>query len=159
MNSKFILLVPLSVFLTAIFLFSPQNFAHAQDGGCFNAAGGPIDCPPTEEEQQEQEQEQEPTSTSIPILPTSTFTSTPTNTPTLTPTFTPSATPTPTATEIPDTATPTITPTSTSTPTQTPIPVAQSVLPGAGIGTLILFLIVGLLLPAIQKIRVARRGY
>jgi hypothetical protein len=152
MNSKFILLVIASGIIASVFLFAPNKFVHAQDGGCFDAAGGSVPCPPTEEKQG-----QEPTRTSIPILPTSTFTSTPTNTPTLLPTSTPSATPS--ATEIPDTATPTITPTSTSTPTPTPIPVAQSVLPGAGIGALILFLIVGLLLPAIQKIRVARRGY
>lgn len=152
MNSKFILLVTVSTFLAATFLFCPQDFAHAQDGGCFDAAGGSIPCPSTEEKQ-----EQEPTRTNIPILPTSTFTSIPTNTLTHTPSPTSSATPT--TTTIPDTATPTMTPTSTNTPTPTPVPVVQSVLPGAGIGALVLFLIVGLLLPAIQKIRVAKRGY
>lgn len=45
------------------------------------------------------------------------------------------------------------------TPSPTPIPPANIVLPGAGIGALILFLIVGLLFPIIQKIRVKNRGY
>ena len=60
MNSKFILLVTGSAFLAAIFLFSPRNFVHAQDGGCFDASGGSIPCPSTEEKQeQEQEHDQE----------------------------------------------------------------------------------------------------
>ncbi|MFN8382352.1 MAG: hypothetical protein U0V02_10450 [Anaerolineales bacterium] len=149
---KYFLLVLTSGILAVVFLCLPQNFVRAQDGGCFDATGGSIPCPATEEKQ-----EQEPTSTNVPVLRTSTFTTTPTNTPTLTPTFMPSTTPS--STEIPNTATPTNTPISTNTPTPTPIPVAQSVLPGAGIGALILFLIVGILLPAVQKIRVARRGY
>ncbi|MBE0672820.1 MAG: hypothetical protein IH588_19760 [Anaerolineales bacterium] len=148
---KSVLLVTTSGILAAIFLFSPRLSVHAQDGCGFNADGSVIPCPPTEERQEDQK------NTPVFIPPTSTFTSTPTNTPTSTPS--PTSSPTPTSTEIPDTATPTITPTLTSTPTPTPIPVAQSALPGAGIGALILFLIVGFLLPAIQKIRTARRGY
>jgi hypothetical protein len=153
MKLKYFLLVATSGIIASVFLFAPNKFVHAQGGGCFDVAGNPITCPATEPGKAR------PTRTSTPIPPTLTFTATLTSTPTntSTSTFTPSATPS--ATEIPDTATPTITPTSTSTPTPTPIPVAQSVLPGAGIGALILFLIVGLLLPAIQKIRVARRGY
>ena len=155
MNSKFILLVIASGILASVFLFSPNKFVHAQDDCGIDAAGAPIPCPTEKPER---------THTPSPVIiitytfiPTSTTTSTPTNTPSVTPTTTSSATPT--ATEIPNTATPSITPTSTNTPTPTPIPVSQSVLPGAGIGALILLLIVGLLLPAIQKIRVARRGY
>jgi hypothetical protein len=142
------LLVILLAATLALFLFvtgTPHHTAFAQCGG---PAGGP--CPT----------EPEPVrNTSTPIPPTWTFTPTPTNTatPTLTPTITPSATPT--TTEIPDTATPTQMPTATITPSPTPPTISQSVLPGAGIGALLLFLIIGLLLPAIQKIRVARRGY
>ncbi|MBL8102537.1 MAG: hypothetical protein JNM02_08420 [Anaerolineales bacterium] len=147
---KSILLVTASGILAAVFLFSPHHLARAQ-GGCVDASGGSIPCPPTEEKQEDQK------NTPVFIPPTLTSTSTSTNTPTSTPS--PTSSPSPTATKIPDTATPTITPTSTNTPTPTPIPIAQSALPGAGIGALILFLIVGLLLPAIQKIRVARRGY
>ena len=151
MKSNFFLLVITSGLLASLFLFTPQGFIHAQDGECFDAAGESIACPPAEEKPDEPEK----TRTHTPVA--STFTPTPTSTLTVTPTFT--ATTTSTATNVPDTATPTVTPTSTNTPTPTPVPVTQSALPGAGIGALILFLIVGFLLPAIQKIRVAKRGY
>lgn len=151
MKSSFFLLVITSGLLASLFLFTPQGFIHAQDGECFDAAGESIACPPVEEKPDEQEK----TLTHTPVP--STFTPTPTNT--LTATTTSTATATSTATNVPDTATPTITPTSTSTPTPTPVPVTQSVLPGAGLGALILFLIVWALLPAIQKLRVAKRGY
>lgn len=156
MKVKGILLVFGSV---VIFLFSPQEFVHAQDPTCHDAAGAPIPCTPTPEDGEEP---QKPKRTPTIIFVPPTFTSTPTNTPTYTPTNTATFTPTHTASATPtatETATPTLTPTVTITPSPTPVPVAQSVLPGAGIGVVILFLIVGLLLPAIQKIRVARRGY
>jgi hypothetical protein len=139
----------LLVFFILSILVLPNAFVSAQDGGCgVGSDGNPLPCPPSEDK-----------ATRTPIPPTWTFTPTPTNTatPTLTPTITPSATST--ATEIPDTATPTQMPTATMTPSPTPPTISQSVLPGVGIGALLLFLIIGLLLPAIQKIRVARRGY
>lgn len=137
----------LLVFFLLSVLVVPNTFVLAQDEGCgVGADGNPLPCPPSDDK-----------ATRTPIPPTWTFTPIPTNTamPTLTPTITAS----PTATAIPDTATPTQTPAATITPSPTPPTVSQSVLPGVGIGALLLFLIIGLLLPAIQKIRVARRGY
>ncbi|MBL8050788.1 MAG: hypothetical protein JNM46_06160 [Anaerolineales bacterium] len=142
-------------FIIFIFLFgliiNPQSESFAQ-GGCFDPSGGPIPCTSTPEPDEPDEVER--TSTSVPP----TFTYTPTFTPTNT--FTPTATQTPSATSTPtNTPTLTFTPTATVTPTPTPIPPANIVLPGAGIGALILFLIVGVFFPLIQRIRVRRRGY
>ncbi|MBM4425783.1 MAG: hypothetical protein FJ031_00950 [Chloroflexi bacterium] len=136
------LLLILLAATVALFLFvtgTPHHTVFAQCGG---PAGGPC---PTEPERER--------NTATPIPPTWTFTPTLTNTVTSTPTIIA------TATDLPDTATPTQTPTATVTPSPTPPTISQSVLPGAGIGALLLFLIIGLLLPAIQKIRVAKRGY
>lgn len=137
-------------------LFAPSRSVSAQACGTPNAAGGVTPCPPAGNEE-EQEGPVNRRRTATPIPPTFTFT--PTATATDTPTKAPTSSATPTATLIPDTATPSVTPTATSTATPTPVPLSQSVLPGAGIGALILFLIIGLLLPAIQKIRIAKRGY
>ncbi|MBL8090800.1 MAG: hypothetical protein JNJ43_10755 [Anaerolineales bacterium] len=140
------------IFIILLFLYFiiPQKFIYAQ-GGCFDSAGGAIPCTDTPEASQSGNRR---TATPIPITstftPTATFTPTSTNTPTYTPTFTLTAT---------NTSTPTFTPTASITPTVTPIPPANIVLPGAGIGALILFLIIGVLFPIIQKIRVRRRGY
>lgn len=135
--------------------FVPNRSVAAQDCGVPDSTGAVTPCPP--ESGGEQEGGRVPKKTATPVPPT--FTHTPTETSTSTPSKTPTASPTSTATFIPDTATPSVTPTLTLTSTPTPVPVSQSVLPGAGIGVLILFLLIGFLLPAIQKIRVARRGY
>lgn len=150
-------LLPVLLLLTTLWIgvnFTPSRSVFAQACGTPDSTGGVTPCPPAAGED---EQEDPGRKTSTPLPPTSTFT--PTATFTNTPTNTPTSSTTPTLTSIPDTATPTVTPTVIFTTTPTPIPVAQSVLPGAGIGAFILLLLMGLLLPAIQKIRVARRGY
>lgn len=142
-------------FSTFIFLFAliinPQSESLAQ-GGCFDASGGPIPCTSTPEPDEPEEVEK----TSTPVPPT--FTYTPTLTPTNTFTSTATQTPSTTSTST-NTATPTFTPTATITPMPTLIPPANIVLSGVGIGALILFLIVGVLFPIIQRVRVRRRGY
>jgi len=136
---------------------SPQTVSHAQ-GGCFDPTGAPIACPPTETQTQENENNNNNNNrrTATPIPPTLTFTNTPTLTPTntLTPTQTPSATSIPT-----NTPTVTFTPIATITSTPTPIPHSNIILPGVGIGAVILLVIFSGLFPVIQKIRVTRRGY
>ena len=135
--------------------FVPSRSVAAQDCGVPDSTGAVTPCPP--ESGGGQEGGGVPKKTATPVPPT--FTHTPTETATSTPSKTPTATSTSTATLIPDTATPSVTPTATVTSTPTPVPVSQSVIPGAGIGALILFLILGLLLPAVQKLRVLKRGY
>lgn len=135
--------------------FVPSRSVSAQECGEPDSTGAVTPCPPESGGEQEEGTIRKRTATPVPP----TFTHTPTETATSTPSKTPTATLTATATSIPNTATPSVTPTSTMTATPTPVPLTQSVLPGAGIGALILFLILGLLLPAIQKVRVLRRGY
>lgn len=135
--------------------FVPSRSVAAQDCGVPDSTGAVTPCPPESGGGQEGGVIRKRTATPLPP----TFTHTPTNTATSTPSKTPTATATSTATFIPDTATPSVTPTAALTSTPTPVPLTQSVLPGAGIGALILFLILGLLLPAIQKLRVLKRGY
>gem|GEM_PF-1322525 len=150
-------LLPGLLLLTTIWIganFTPSRSVSAQACGTPDSTGGVTPCPPAGGED---EQEDTGRKTSTPVPPTPTLPPPPTHT--NTPTNTPTSTATSTGTSIPDTATPTVTPTAIFTTTPTPIPVAQSVLPGAGIGAFILLLLMGLLLPAIQKIRVARRGY
>lgn len=137
--------------------FTPERTVFAQDSqdcGVPDASGAVTPCPPESGEDQGGAGSKR---TATPVPPTTTFT--PTETSTSTPTRTPTSSRTPSATTIPETATPSFTPTATLTATPTPVPLAQSIFPGAGIGVLILFFIIGLLLPAIQKMRVARRGY
>lgn len=136
MNRKVIYFIGVFALIFAM-ISLPQFQVHAQCG-----LASP--CPPDNDDKK--------TATSIP--PTFTFTPSPTATPTNT--FTPTATETPTAT---NTSIPTFTPTATITPSPTPIPPMNIVLPGAGIGALILFLIVGVVFPIVQKIRVTKRGY
>lgn len=139
----------LALFFFVMFLL-PTNSISANQV-CYDAAGGVIPCPATEEDEEQ---------TNTPVFIPWTLTFTPTITSTPTSTFTPTPTQTPSATSTPtNTSTPTFTPTATITPTPTPIPPANIVLPGAGIGALILFLIVGLLFPILQKVRVNKRGY
>jgi len=140
------------VFVIGFVLAFQIDTAKAQCGD--PTGGGSSPCPPPGEEEGGNEKRV----TNTPIPPT--FTNTPTETLTSTPTSSPTNTITPTSTNTPtQTPSPTMTPTSTLTPTPTPYPVSQSVLPGVGIGALVLFAIVGLLLPLIQKFRIARRGY
>ncbi len=136
----------------SISLLIPHGGVNAQEG-CFDATGGSIPCPATEEPQTDEPTRKPPTPIVIPI--TSTFTATATSTFTLIPTFTPSPTPsiTPTVTQIPPTYTPTITPTATPLPPQG----AAMWMPGIGIGAFILLIVVGILLPAVQKIRISQR--
>lgn len=128
----------------------PITTANAQAGCVDPVTGLPIPCTPEPENER-------PTKTSRPptLGPISTSTSTSTPTATSTATLTSTAT----AISTPTTTVPTSTSTITLTPTSTPIfsnPDTNWV-PGIGIGAVILFLIVGLLLPAIQKVRVANR--
>ena len=143
-----------TIFLVIGFALAIQtNTAKAQ---CGDPTTGGSACPPSGGDDSENEKRV----TNTPIPPT--YTNTPTVTLTLTATLTstPTNTLTPTSTNTPtQTPSSTITPTSTLTSTPTPYPVGQSVLPGVGIGAFVLFAIIGLLLPLLQKIRVARRGY
>ncbi|MBL8079260.1 MAG: hypothetical protein JNM55_14945 [Anaerolineales bacterium] len=139
LNAVFILF---GIGLFILFL-SPQFNVRAQDD-CVDAAGGVIPCPTAE-----QEIKDTPKPTAIP--PTLTFTPSLTPTSTSTPSSTPTSTFTHTA--LPPTNTP------SATPTATPVPLlgASAWMPGIGIGAFILLLIVGILLPAVQKIRVSQR--
>ncbi|MCE9647821.1 MAG: hypothetical protein K8S20_17640 [Chloroflexi bacterium] len=140
-------ILPLIILFFAIPFF-PADHAKAQAGCVDPTTGLPISCTPEPENNQ-------PTKTSLPpaVLPSSTLT--PTSTATLT--FTPSPTSTFTSTfTVTWTSTSSITPASTFTPRFSDP--ATNWMPGIGIGALILLLIIGLLLPAIQKIRVANRS-
>lgn len=127
-----------------VLLFTPQSSVKAQDGcGIPDSTGNVTPCAPEPDKKK-------PTQTLIP--PTFTPTSTATLTSSHIPTSTASSTPTTTA--LPPTNTSTVTPTATPRPPQG----ASAWMPGIGIGAFILLLIVGLLLPAVQKIRVSGRG-
>ena len=143
MNKQMLLAVVLAGMLFFAGMLVPQTRVHAQEGDCVDAAGGAIICPPGEGGGNKK--------TPTPVPPT--YTSTSTSTPTATQTPTSTNTPTSTATVPSPTSTITVTPTSTplfSNP-------ATNWYPGIGIGAFILLVIVGLLLPAIQKVRVAGR--
>ncbi|MBC7878564.1 MAG: hypothetical protein H7Y59_15440 [Anaerolineales bacterium] len=130
-------------------LFMPFINAKAQ-AVCFDPSGGVIPCPPTSEPEKEEQRR-----TKTPIPPTATYTSTPTHTATVTFTSTSTLTATPTATI------PSLTSTITLIPTSTPLfsNPATNWMPGIGIGAFILLFIVMVFLPAIQKVRVTKRGY
>lgn len=145
MSSRILACILVSVALFFIIIFTPFDNAKAQDG-CVDAAGGSIPCTPEPENKK-------PTKTLIP----------PTALPTSTPTLTSTATVPPTSiyTLTPTATVPSPTNTITFTPTSTPLfsNPATNWMPGVGIGTIIFLIIITLLLPAVQKIRVLKRGY
>ncbi len=145
MNKQMLLSVALTGMLFFAVVLVPQTRVQAQDV-CFDASGTIIPCPTKAPEDGGGGRK-----TSTPVPPTFTFT------PTATSTFTP--TPTSTTIVTPTATVPSPTSTITVTPTATPIFSDPSTnwYPGIGIGAFLLFMIVGLLLPAIQKIRTAAR--
>jgi hypothetical protein len=144
-KKQFIFLFVLFILLiTGLMIGAPQKTVQAQ---CDPAAGPcPTNVPPENENKRR---------TPTPIRPSQTPTSTPTFTATSTPTNTLTHTPTATATI------PSATSTVTFTPTTTPV-LGNSItnwIPGVGIGAVLLLIVVGIFLPAIQKVRVSNRGY
>lgn len=144
------LFVLFGVLITTAIIGLPQKNVQAQ---CADPAGNPCTPIPIEETEVVKKRTPTPIPPTLTLSPTSTSTST--ATPTYTPTFTSTATVTATATI------PSATSTITFTPTATPLfsNPATNWMPGVGIGAFLLLIVVGVFLPAMQKIRVSRRGY
>lgn len=151
MNKRNVIWLILFSLLFVSFLATPHKPAYAQEG-CTDAAGGSIPCPATDVPEDNGGGNGNGKKTPNIAPPTATQTITATTTSTHTPT--PTLTPTFTATNIPPTNTITFTPTATAIFSNP----STNWIPGVGIGAFILFVIVGIFLPIVQKIRVSQRG-